>query len=260
MKITSVNTNGIRAAAKKGFFEWIKKENQDVICIQETKAQEHQLAPEIFKPEGYHCYYHDAVKKGYSGTAVYSKIEPLSIKMGIGWEEFDNEGRWLEVDLGELIVVSLYLPSGSAKEIRQEFKYQSMERLEEEFERLKSTGKKFVICGDWNIVHKEIDIKNWKGNQKNSGCLPQERAWLTKLFDEKDLVDAYREVEKEPHNYTWWSNRGNARANNVGWRIDYHITSKDMAAAAVSANVYKDEWYSDHAPLTLVYNFSKSTD
>jgi exodeoxyribonuclease-3 len=254
MKITSVNTNGIRAAQRKGFFEWIEQEKQDVVCIQETKAQVHQLAPELFMPEGYHCYYHDAVKKGYSGTAIYSKIEPLSVKVGIGWEEFDNEGRWLEVDLGDLIVVSLYLPSGSAKDIRQEFKYQTMERLEEEFDRLKATGKKFVICGDWNIVHKEIDIKNWKGNQKNSGCLPQERAWLTKLFDECDLVDAYREVEKEPHNYTWWSNRGNARANNVGWRIDYHITSKDMAAKAISANVYKDEWYSDHAPLTLVYD------
>ncbi len=130
--------------------------------------------------------------------------------------------------------------------------------LEQECDRLKATGKKFVICGDWNIVHKEIDIKNWKGNQKNSGCLPEERAWLTKLFDEQDLVDAYREIEKEPHNYTWWSNRGNARANNVGWRIDYHITSKDMASAVVSADIYKEEWYSDHAPLTLVYDFSKA--
>ena len=249
-----MNTNGIRAAARKGFFDWIKQEKQDLICIQETKAQIHQLAPEIFMPQGYHCYYHDAVKKGYSGTAIYSKREPVSIKRGIGWEEFDNEGRWLEVDLGDLIVVSLYLPSGSAKQIRQEFKYQSMERLEQEFDRLKATNKPFVICGDWNIVHKEIDIKNWKANQKNSGCLPEERAWLSKLFDESGLVDAYREVITEAHNYTWWSNRGQAWANNVGWRIDYHITSQDMATRVKSAEIYKDQRFSDHAPLTLIYD------
>jgi len=253
MKITSVNTNGIRAAEKKGFFDWIKSEQQDVVCIQETKAQIHQLAPEKFMPQGYHCYYHDALKKGYSGTAIYSKIKPQSVKVGIGWDDFDNEGRWLEVDLGDLIVVSLYLPSGSAKEERQQFKYKSMQRLEQEFERLKKTKKDFVICGDWNIVHKEIDIKNWKANQKNSGCLPEERAWLTKLFDEQGLVDAFRQVNQEPHQYTWWSNRGKAYANNVGWRIDYHITSQGLAKKAQTAEIFKEIKFSDHAPLTLVY-------
>ncbi len=253
MKITSVNTNGIRAAAKKGFFDWLKRESLDVVCIQETKAQEHQLTADTFHPEGYHVYFHDAVKKGYSGTAIYTKIEPKSVKFGIGEEAFDNEGRWLEVDLGDIIVVSLYLPSGSAKEERQNFKYQCMDRLEQEFDRLKATGKDFVICGDWNIVHKEIDIKNWKANQKNSGCLPQEREWLTKLFDEQGLVDAFRVVNQEPHNYTWWSNRGQAYANNVGWRIDYHITSPSLAKKAQSAEIYKEEKFSDHAPLTLTY-------
>ena len=253
MKITSVNTNGIRAAAKKGFFDWLKRESPDVVCIQETKAQEHQLTADTFQPEGYHVYFHDAVKKGYSGTAIYTKIEPKLVKFGIGEEAFDNEGRWLEADLGDLIVVSLYLPSGSAKEERQNFKYQCMDRLEQEFDRLKATGKDFVICGDWNIVHKEIDIKNWKANQKNSGCLPQERAWLTKLFDEQGLVDAFRVVNQEPHNYTWWSNRGQAYANNVGWRIDYHITSQSLDKKAQSAEIYKEEKFSDHAPLTLVY-------
>lgn len=254
MKITSVNTNGIRAAERKGFFQWIEKNQPDVVCIQETKAQIHQLKPEIFMPENYHCHYHDAVKKGYSGTAVFSKIKPQNVKIGIGWDEFDNEGRWLEVDLGDLIVVSLYLPSGSAKEERQQFKYQSMDRLEPEFERLKSLNKPFIICGDWNIVHKEIDIKNWKGNQKNSGCLPEERAWLTKLFDEVGLVDGFRVTNHEPHNYTWWSNRGQAWANNVGWRIDYHITSADLKDKIKSAEIYKEERFSDHAPLTLVYD------
>ncbi len=253
MKITSVNTNGIRAAAKKGFFQWLKEQSPDVVCIQETKAQEQQLQADTFHPEAYHVYFHDALKKGYSGTAIYTKTEPKSVKFGIGEEAFDNEGRWLEVDLGDIIVVSLYLPSGSAKEERQNFKYQCMQRLEQEFERLKSTGKDFVICGDWNIVHKEIDIKNWKANQKNSGCLPQERAWLTKLFDELDLVDAFRVINQEPHHYTWWSNRGQAYANNVGWRIDYHITSKGLAQKVQSAEIYKQQKFSDHAPLTLSY-------
>lgn len=254
MKITSVNTNGIRAAAKKGFFEWMKQESPDVVCIQETKAQENQLDAEVFHPENYHVYFHDALKKGYSGTAIYSKLKPLSVKMGIGFEAFDNEGRWLEIDLGDIIVISLYLPSGSAKEERQAFKYVCMERLEKEFERLKATNKDFVICGDWNIVHKEIDIKNWKANQKNSGCLPEERSWLSKLFDESDLVDAFRVINQEPHNYTWWSNRGQAYANNVGWRIDYHITSKNLASKAQTAEIYKGEKFSDHAPLTLEYS------
>ena len=253
MKITSINTNGIRAAAKKGFFDWIKRESPDVVCIQETKAQEHQLKPAQFHPKDYYSYFHDAIKKGYSGTAIYTKIEPTSVKFGIGFDDFDAEGRWLEVDLGNMIVVSLYLPSGSAKQERQEFKYICMYRLEQEFERLKATGKDFVICGDWNIVHKEIDIKNWKANQKNSGCLPEERAWLTKLFDEMGLVDAFRVINQEPDQYTWWSNRGQAYANNVGWRIDYHITSQNLAKKVQSAEIYKQEKFSDHAPLTLTY-------
>ncbi len=254
MKIITVNTNGIRAAQRKGFYQWLEKERPDVVCIQETKAQIHQLPAETFQPDGYHCFFHDAEKKGYSGVAVFTRHQPESVTHGIGWEEFDREGRWLEVDLGHLIVISLYLPSGSAKEERQDFKYLCMERLEAEFERLKATGKPFVITGDWNIAHKKIDIKNWRGNQKNSGFLPEERAWLDKVFGEMGLVDAFRVVDEREHQYTWWSNRGQAWANNTGWRIDYHVISPCLKDNVKTARIYKDERFSDHAPLIIEYD------
>ena len=254
MKIITVNTNGIRAAQRKGFYQWLEKERPDVVCIQETKAQIHQLPAETFQPDGYHCFFHDAEKKGYSGVAVFTRHQPESVTHGIGWGEFDREGRWLEVDLGHLIVISLYLPSGSAKEERQDFKYLCMERLETEFERLKATGKPFVITGDWNIAHKKIDIKNWRGNQKNSGFLPEERAWLDKVFGEMGLVDAFRVVDQREHQYTWWSNRGQAWANNTGWRIDYHVISPCLKDKVKAARIYKDERFSDHAPLIIEYD------
>lgn len=254
MKIITLNANGIRAAQKKGLFEWFAKQHADVLCIQETKAQLHQLDPSLFIPQGYHFYQADALKKGYSGVSIYSKVQPQNVSYGIGWEPFDSEGRWLETDLGDLTVVSLYLPSGSAKEERQEFKYQCMEKLEPELVRLKNSGKPFMVTGDWNIAHKKIDIKNWKGNLKNSGFLPEERAWMTKLFDEIGLVDAFRAVEPGEHQYSWWSNRGQAWANNTGWRIDYHITSPCLKDKIKSAHIYKEERFSDHAPVIIEYD------
>lgn len=253
MKIIALNTNGIRAAAKKGVFDWLKKEQADVVCIQETKAQIDQLPPADFIPKGHHFFQADAIKKGYSGVSVYCKRQPESVKYGIGFPEFDSEGRWLEVEFDDLIVISLYLPSGSAKEERQAFKYVCMERLEPEFKRLLAGNKPFIICGDWNIAHTEKDIKNWKGNLKNSGFLPEERAWLTKLFDEFKMVDAFRVVEPGEHQYTWWSNRGQAWANNTGWRIDYQITSPCLKDKVKSASIYKEERFSDHAPLVMTY-------
>jgi exodeoxyribonuclease-3 len=253
MKIITVNTNGIRAAQRKGFYQWLAKEQADVVCIQETKAQIHQLPADTFQPEGYHCYFHDAEKKGYSGVAIFSRHKPLRVQHGIGWAEFDCEGRWLEVELESVIVISLYLPSGSSREERQDFKYLCMERLESEFERLKAAGKPFVITGDWNIAHKKIDIKNWRGNQKNSGFLPEERAWMDKVFGEIGLVDAFRQVDQSEHQYTWWSNRGQAWANNTGWRIDYHVVSPCLKDKVKSAHIYKQERFSDHAPLVMEY-------
>jgi len=256
MKIITLNANGIRAAQRKGMFEWFSKQDADVLCIQETKAQLDQLDPKLFIPQGYHFYQADAVKKGYSGVSVYTKHQPEAVQYGIGWDLFDNEGRWLQVDLGHLIVVSLYLPSGSAKEERQDFKYVCMDRLETVLQDLKATGKPFVVCGDWNIAHKKIDIKNWRGNQKNSGFLPEEREWMSKLFDQYNLVDAFREVEPGEEQYSWWSNRGQAWANNTGWRIDYHVASPCLKDKAKSATIYKEERFSDHAPVIIEYDLN----
>ena len=255
MRIITVNTNGIRAAAKKGFFDWLSQQDADVVCVQETKAQIDQLSDPVFHPEGYHCYYNDAEKKGYSGVALYCKHKPDEIIVGMGFDELDTEGRYLEARFGKLSVMSLYLPSGSAKEERQEVKYRGMDFFLPKMKALRDDGRDFVICGDWNIAHKNEDIKNWKGNKKNSGFLPEERAWLDTLFDDEGFVDAFRELEQEEHEYTWWSNRGQAWANNTGWRIDYHILSPSLKGTVEATAVYRDERFSDHAPLTIDYNY-----
>jgi len=254
MKIITANTNGIRAAAKKGFFDWLKTQDADVVCIQETKAQIHQLEDPMFHPN--HAYYHDAEKKGYSGVALYCKREPDQLIVGMGNEEFDSEGRYIEAQFGNLSVVSLYLPSGSAKEERQVFKYRMMDFFMDKMKEMKKSGRDVVICGDWNIAHKNEDIKNWKGNKKNSGFLPEERAWLDTLFDDVGFIDAFREVEQEEHTYTWWSNRGQAYANNTGWRIDYHILSPSMRGTVQNTEVYKEQRFSDHAPLIINYDYT----
>ena len=256
MRIITANVNGIRAAARKGFFDWLPKQNADVVCIQETKAQVHQLEDDIFRPQGYHCYYHDAEKKGYSGVALYCKAEPDEVIVGMGNEEFDAEGRYIEARFGNLSVISLYMPSGSSKEERQLVKYRCMDFFEIKMQEMKDSGREVLICGDWNIAHKNEDIRNWKGNLKNSGFLPEERAWLDKLFDEMGFIDAFRELPQEEHQYTWWSNRGQARANNVGWRIDYHILTPGMKGKVKATEIYRDESFSDHAPLIIDYDYA----
>ena len=255
MRIISVNTNGIRAAARKGFFEWLKKQNADVVCIQETKAQVHQLEDEQFHPKGYHCYYHDAVKKGYSGVAVYSKQKPKKVHMGVGMHDVDEEGRYIEVEFDKISVISLYMHSGSSSDERLAIKLDFMQRFMPHLQKLRRKRREFVICGDWNVAHKQIDIKNWRNNQKNSGFLPEERDWMTKLFDEVGYVDAFRVVNQNPHEYTWWSNRGQAWANNTGWRIDYQIITPKLKETVKATQIYKDERFSDHAPLVIDYDF-----
>jgi len=254
MRVISVNVNGIRAAARKGFFEWLATQDADVVCLQETKAQREQLTDEIFSPHGYHCYYHDAEKKGYSGVAIYSRTQPDKIQSGIGWDDFDSEGRYLRVDLGKLSVISLYLPSGSSKLERQEFKFEIMDRLMPELRRYRRQQREYIICGDWNIAHTKMDIKNWRSNQKNSGFLPEERAWMDTLFDDAGFVDAFRVINDQDGQYTWWSNRGQAWAKNVGWRIDYHVITPGLADKVRSESIYKDERFSDHAPLIIDYD------
>jgi exodeoxyribonuclease-3 len=254
MRVITVNVNGIRAAARKGFFDWLPRQKADVVCLQETKAQEHQLDDEIYCPDGYHCYYHDAVKKGYSGVAVYSRHEPDKVHMGIGWEDFDSEGRYLQIDLGKLSIVSLYMPSGTSKQERQDFKIDIMARMMPLLKKYRRRRRDYIICGDWNIAHKKIDIRNWRGNQKHSGFLPEERAWLDELFGPAGFVDAFRVVNDKEDQYTWWSNRGQAWAKNVGWRIDYQVITPGLADKVRRESIYKDERFSDHAPLIIDYD------
>ncbi len=253
MKIITANTNGIRSAARKGFFEWLEKQCADVVCIQETKAQVHQLEDPVFHPM--HSYYHDAQNKGYSGVAIYSKHKPAKVIEGMGNDEFDAEGRYIEAQFGKLSVISLYMPSGSSKEERQLAKYRCMDFFLPKMKEMKQSGRDYIICGDWNIAHKNEDIKNWKGNQKNSGFLPEERAWLDTVFDELGFVDAFRELKQEEHSYTWWSNRGQAYANNTGWRIDYQILSPGLKGKVKKTEIYKKEKFSDHAPLIIEYDY-----
>ncbi len=253
MRIASVNVNGIRSAASKGFFDWFVRSNIDVLCVQELKAQEAQLTDALFSPVGYHRFLFPAQRPGYSGVALYTRLAPKKVTTGLGFEQADTEGRYIEADLGAVRVASLYLPSGSAGPERQAAKDEFLQLYLPILKKQSKQKTPLIICGDFNIAHKEIDIKNWKGNLKNSGFLPHERQWLTELFDEIGFVDAFRVVDQRPEQYTWWSNRGQAYAKNVGWRIDYHVVSGGLKSAIKSASIYKDQKFSDHAPLILDY-------
>jgi exodeoxyribonuclease-3 len=256
LKIISANLNGIRSAAKKGFFDWMAKQDADFVCVQELKAQEADMTPDFLAPQGYLGHFHYAEKKGYSGVGLYTRHKPDAVTIGFGCEEFDAEGRYVQCDFGKLSVISVYCPSGSSSEERQQAKFRFMEVFLPHLQQLHACGREVVVCGDWNIAHKEIDLKNWKSNQKNSGFLPEERAWLTRLLDEVGWVDVYRRIHPDTTGeaYTWWSNRGQAWANNVGWRIDYHVSTPGIAEMAKAAAIYKAERFSDHAPLTIHYH------
>ncbi len=254
MRIVTLNANGIRAAARKGFFDWLPEQNADVVCIQETKAQRHQLDDPVYEPSGYHCYYLDAEKKGYSGVAIYSREKPTQVVKGYGSSEFDREGRYIEAQFKGLSVVSLYLPSGSSSDERQQAKFRCLDEFMPLLRRLKRRRRDYVLCGDWNIAHKEIDLKNWRANQNNSGFLPEERAWMDELFDHAGYVDGFREVNPNPDQYTWWSNRGRAWEKNVGWRIDYQVLSPRLRGSVLGADIYRTTRFSDHAPLIIDYD------
>ena len=258
MRVISLNLNGIRSAASKGVYPWLENQHADVICLQELKAQAADLTLEMLNPPGLHGYFHYAEKKGYSGVGLYAKRQPDRIVEGLGIPDIDMEGRYLEACFGDLCVISLYLPSGSSSDERQAAKFSFMARFLPHLETLVQSGREIILCGDWNIAHKEIDLKNWKSNQKNSGFLPEERAWLTEVFDRLGFVDIYRRLypDHAGEAYTWWSNRGQAWAKNVGWRIDYQIATPGIAAKARSASVYKEQRFSDHAPLIVDYDFT----
>jgi len=255
MRVITANLNGIRSASAKGFFDWLKRQQADVVCVQEVKAQEPDLTPAMHDPGGFRGYFSLAEKKGYAGVGLYGRREPDAVHRGFGSNEHDGEGRYLQVDFGKLSVVSIYLPSGSAGAHRQESKYRFMDLFLPQLRRLRRDGREYILCGDWNIAHKEIDLRNWRSNRKNSGFLPEERAWLTKIFDELGWVDVFRTLNDKPDQYTWWSNRGQAYAKNVGWRIDYQIATPGIARKARKERIYKDRKFSDHAPLIIDYDY-----
>jgi len=231
----------------------LSQQNADIVCMQELKAQAGDMAAEMSAPPGFHGYFHYAEKKGYSGVGIYCKHKPDAVIVGLGIPEFDSEGRYIEAQFGNLSVVSLYLPSGSSGEERQAVKFKFMAAFMPHLRELHASGREVLICGDWNIAHTEKDLKNWRGNKKNSGFLPEERAWLTELFVEVGFVDVFRKLHPELEAYTWWSNRGQAWAKDVGWRIDYHVASAGLAATAKTTSIYKEQRFSDHAPLTVDY-------
>lgn len=260
MRIITANLNGIRSAANKGFFAWLQTQEADVVCLQEVKAQAADMTAEMLAPAGYHGYFHYAEKKGYSGVGIYCKQKPDAVIEGLthfnqNMADIDSEGRYLEARFGNLSVISLYLPSGSSGEERQAFKFSVLARIMPHLEVLRKSGRDVVVCGDWNIAHQEMDLKNYKGNKKNSGFLPEERAWLTELFGRVGWVDVYRALHPNTTEecYTWWSNRGAAYEKNVGWRLDYQVATPELASRAIQTTIYKAQKFSDHAPLIIDY-------
>jgi len=253
MRVISANVNGIRAAANKGFFKWLQKQKADVICLQEIKAHSNQLLTEEFFPKEYHAFFCSAEKKGYSGVAIYSREKPDCLHNTLGWETADTEGRYLQADFGPLSIASLYLPSGSSGELRQGVKFEFMQKYTPILNKLMKNNRSYILCGDWNIAHKAIDLKNWRTNQKTSGFLPEERAWLDTVFDTLGYVDAFRVLNQEPEQYTWWSERTKAWDKNVGWRIDYQIITPDLKDKITAVSIYRGEKFSDHAPLIIDY-------
>jgi len=255
MRVITANLNGIRAAARKGFFNWLPAQQADFVCLQELKAQLHQIEDPLYHPGEFYCYYHQAERKGYSGVGLYSRYEPDDVIEGIGWEDVDVEGRYIEGRFGRLSIISLYLQSGSSSDERQQIKFDFLDRFMPYLKSLKRKRRDYIVAGDWNIAHRQIDLKNWRGNQRNSGFLPEERAWMDELFGKAGYIDAFRELEQQPDQYTWWSNRGQAWAKNVGWRIDYQVVSRAFKGKVLNTEIYKDERFSDHAPLTIDYDY-----
>lgn len=253
LRVLTLNVNGIRSAASKGFLEWMRRQRPDFVCLQEIRAFPEQMPLRARRPRGYHAYFMPAERKGYSGVGIYSRVPADRVVRGIGYRPCDAEGRWLQIDVGDLSVVSFYMPSGSTPG-RQPRKFRFMKRLMTHLRQLGRDGRSYVVCGDWNLAHKPIDLTNWRSNQKHSGFLPEERAWLDRLFLRAGFVDTFRVVDDNPERYTWWSNRGQAWAKNVGWRLDYQITTPDLASRARTASIYTRRRFSDHAPLVMDYD------
>jgi exodeoxyribonuclease III len=257
-RLVTLNLNGIRSAATKGFVEWAESQAIDCMGVQEVKAQAADVSGRFERVAGMDGHFHFAEKKGYSGVGLYTRKAPSDVIVGFDGDEFDTEGRWVETRYDtskrKLSLISCYFPSGSSSEERQQAKFRFLARLYPHLMQLKAE-REFILVGDVNIAHQAIDLKNWRSNQKNSGFLPEERAWLDKLFGEGGLVDVFRTLNTQPEQYTWWSNRGQAWAKNVGWRIDYHLATPALAAKARREQIYLEQRFSDHAPLVIDYDF-----
>ena len=250
MKVVTYNLNGIRAAIGKGFLEWLAQSDADVVCIQETKAQPDQIPVMEFEALGYKTYFYSAQKKGYSGVGIITRIQPDNVVAGMGIPEYDNEGRFIRADYGDLSIVSVYHPSGTSGDERPAFNMIWLDRYLDYVQQLRKERPNLLLCGDYNIAHENIDIHDPVGNAKSSGFLPEERAWLTKFLSH-EYIDSFRHFNKEPHNYTWWSFRANARANNKGWRIDYIMATESLRSKLKGAEIWPDALHSDHCPSVL---------
>jgi exodeoxyribonuclease III len=256
MRIITCNVNGLRSAAGKGFMTWAQRQKPDVLCLQEIKAQEADLPPSLLAPRGLHAFFHPAEKRGYSGVAIYARKEPDKVTLGLGVKDIDAQGRFLQADFGELSVISLYMPSGTMGDAAQARKYAFMDKFMPRLEQMRACGREFVLCGDWNIAHKEIDVKNWKSNRKTTGFLPEEREWLTRVFEQHGFVDVFRALDPSPDRFTWWVQWANARSRNIGWRIDYQIATPGVAKLARKATIYTGKVFSDHAPVVVDYDYA----
>lgn len=254
MRVITLNANGIRSAARRGFFQWAQRQAADVVCLQETRAQEHQLPADAFALPGFTGYFVDAKRRGYSGVALYARSEPVEVRRTLGWGDVDSEGRFIQADFGGVSISSLYVPSGISGPARQTFKMNFLERLLAVLAQLRRAGGEHIVCGDFNIAHKDLDTYSPARNGHVTGFLPEERAWMDTLLERVGWVDAFRAVNTEPKEYTWWSNWPGAWERNLGWRIDYQIVTPGLAGKIRRASLYKEERFSDHAPLTIEYD------
>lgn len=256
MRVITLNVNGIRAAVRRGFFDWAATQNADVICLQETRAQEHQLPPEATALPGFTGYFVDSSRRGYSGVALYCRSEPTEVRRNLGWADMDAEGRFVQADFGEVTVSSLYVPSGITGPPRQAFKMNFLERLLAVLARMRHSGGSHIVCGDFNIAHKPIDTYSPTRNSVVSGFLPGERVWMDALIEQVGWVDAFRVANQRSKQYTWWSNWPAAWERNLGWRIDYQLVTPNLAPRVCAASIYKEKRFSDHAPLAIDYDLS----
>ncbi|MGB5285029.1 MAG: exodeoxyribonuclease III [Polyangiales bacterium] len=254
MRVLSLNVNGLRAAVRKGFYQWLEGQGADFVCLQEIKARPEQLSPAELAPAGYRSFYEPGERKGHSGVALFTRAEPDEVIHGFGSAEFDPEGRYIEARFGDVSIASVYVPSGTSGEVRLAAKFRFMEQFSAHLCALAASGRHCILCGDWNVAHKEIDLKNYKANQKNSGFLPEERAWLDQVFGPIGFVDAFRQVNTEPGQYSWWSQRQpTTRERNVGWRLDYQVVTPGLGDCVITASIPREPPFSDHAPVIIDY-------